>query len=57
MSRSNLVFGVGERKTLELAEEYEKIKKRVGSDADLDKFIEKKRKRKASHQKRFMPGE
>jgi ribosomal RNA-processing protein 36 len=42
-------------KKLELAEEYENVKKRLGSAADLEKFIEKKRKRKASKQKRFIP--
>jgi len=42
-------------KKLELAQEFEKYKKRAGDTADLDKFLEKKRKRKASKQKKFIP--
>jgi ribosomal RNA-processing protein 36 len=45
----------GDIKNLELVEEFERVKKRLGKDADIDKFIEKKRKRKASKQKKFMP--
>ena len=40
---------------LELAEEFEETKRRMGANVDIDKFIEKKRKRKASKQRRFMP--
>jgi ribosomal RNA-processing protein 36 len=45
----------GDMKHLEIAEEFERVKRRLGKDADIEKFIEKKRKRKASKQKKFMP--
>ena len=54
-SLSLLRLHVGDVKRLEMAQEFEKYKKRAGDAADLDKFLEKKRKRKASKQKKFIP--
>lgn len=46
----------GDLRSLELAEEFERVKGRLGGAvADIDKLIEKKRKRKASKQKRLIP--
>lgn len=42
-------------KTLETAKEFDKVKERIKDDAALERFIEKKRKRKASKQRKFMP--
>lgn len=46
---------IGDIKKLELAKQFEEYKKRAGADADLDRFIEKKRRRKASKQKKYIP--
>ncbi len=45
---------VGDVKKLHLAADFERVKDRIGSEADLDRFIEKKRKRKASKQRRLL---
>lgn len=45
----------GQVKALELAEEFDKVKHKLGSDAALEKIIEKKRKKKASKQRKFIP--
>lgn len=46
---------VGDIKKLELAQQFEQYKVRTGDGADLDRFLEKKRRRKASKQKKYMP--
>lgn len=50
-----LTIFLGDVKKLELVKEFEEHKQRRGTAADMERFIEKKRKRKASKQKKFMP--
>lgn len=47
----------GEIKALEVAAEYEEMKKKVEEGASMDRFIEKKRKKRATKQKKFIPYE
>lgn len=42
-------------KNLSVAKEFERVKDRIKDDAALERFIEKKRKKKASKQRRLIP--
>jgi ribosomal RNA-processing protein 36 len=45
----------GDVTRLHLAKQFEKIKKSVKSDEDLERVLEKRRKRKVSRQRKHMP--
>ena len=45
----------GDIKKLELAQEFEQLQRRSGSLVDIEKLTEKRRKRKASKQRRSIP--
>ena len=47
----------GEIKALEVAAEYEEMQKKVKEGASMERFIEKKRKKRATKQKKFIPRE